>query len=218
MRETFSSVPTAHDASLSLSFSFLPSFSLSFCFSRRYTGACAHAYACLCVCMYVCVCVYVADLLYARCVSLHRKLKCHGVGWGGRGGGHRRRWTARDAARRESLKEIETARPLCLLVYTTLEREREKVAGQGGESFPRPVFFFLLRQSASSDDISESHAVVVTLSALARGMSRRNIFLLFRSNTPRIFGELRQFFHTFLERVNRKRKAVAKTKLIGINF
>lgn len=107
MRETFSSVPTARDASLS--FSSLPSLFLSF--SRRYTRACAHAYACSCVCVdtpRVCC-------THAVCPSTESSSVTE---WGGEGdGGHRRRWTARDAARRESLKEIETARPLCLLVY-----------------------------------------------------------------------------------------------------
>lgn len=52
-------------------------------------------------------------------------------------------------------------------MYDPRETEREDCGTRrGGSFFPRPVFFFLLRQSAfTDDDISESHAVVVTLSA-----------------------------------------------------
>jgi len=120
MRETFSSVPTARATPLSF-----PLRVFSLCFSHRRTHLC------------VCECTRVRVYKRAVCPSTESSSVTQWGRGGGGGGGHRRRWTARDAAYRESLREIETARPLCLFVYGQREKMRASegtIAGQGDDS------------------------------------------------------------------------------------
>lgn len=115
MRETFSSVPTARATPLSL-FLYVPSLSVSRA-AASYTlvrGVSAR----------VCVCVRASVCISTLCVPPPKAQVSRSGEEGEEGGGHRRRWTARDAACRESLREIETARPLCLFVCDRRERMR----------------------------------------------------------------------------------------------
>lgn len=146
----------ARDASLSLSlFFYARSFSVSRTAPRR-THLCVRE----CMRTRLSVCVYISTL----CVPPPKAQVSRSGIEGEEGGGHRRRWTARDAAYRESLREIETARSLCLFVCDRRERgrcERARDRLRDKETI-LPVSFFLLRQPSSTDDISESHAVLGT--------------------------------------------------------
>jgi len=149
--ETFSSIPTARATPLSLSL-------LTLSVSRivaLHIHTRARARTRIRTRMQARMCVFSLLLslsLYARRMSLHRKLKCHGGGTSGRERG--RGGTAADGPpetlRRESPEEIETARPLSFRTRRT--RGRDARASRGGcvtrRGFPSLVSFFLFRQRA----------------------------------------------------------------------
>lgn len=130
-------------------------------------------YSCVRVCVYV-YAVYIRTL----CVRPPKAQVSRS------GEGHRRRWTARDAARREPrslslfLAEIETARPPCVFSYIRADMRASEVArDKERRCLPSALPSSSRGERASDDDISESLAPRTRHCVAREECPCRNIFL-----------------------------------------
>ena len=148
MRETFSSVPTAYATPLSLSLSpLLP---------RTVIHTCVRA--CVSACVSLCI---------AYCVPLPKAQVSRSEVEGVEEGGHRRRWTARDAACLESLFGRQRRCDLCVFSYAS-----ERGVASFRFLLPPLAAFIHRRHIRISRRNRDSEKYV------ARRMSHRSIFLL----------------------------------------